>query len=60
MGKHYRSDTKDGAIGFLKSMWRSFRTCQWVEPIDGAVGEDAGVLFYRNRNGIGQPPSILK
>lgn len=60
MGKHYRSDTKGGALGFLKSMWTSFRTCQWVEPMDGAEGENKGVLFYRNRNGLGLPPSKVK
>ena len=33
------------------------RTCQWVEPNEGATGEAAGVMFYRNRNGIGLPPA---
>jgi len=59
MGKHYRSDVKDGAIGFLKSMWKSARWCQWVEPSEGAKGEGKGVLFYRNRNGLGVPPQKL-
>jgi omega-6 fatty acid desaturase / acyl-lipid omega-6 desaturase (Delta-12 desaturase) len=40
-------------------MWTSMRTCQWVEPLEGATGENAGVLFYRNRNGIGLPPAKL-
>lgn len=35
------------------------RTCQWVEPIEGATGEAAGVMFYRNRNGIGLPPAKI-
>ncbi|KIV88011.1 hypothetical protein PV10_09188 [Exophiala mesophila] len=56
MGRHYRSDTKDGSLGFLKSVWKSFRWCNWVEPLEGTTGEDAGVLFYRNRNGLGMPP----
>jgi len=56
MGQHYRSDTKDGPVGFLRSIWRSARMCQWVEPSVGAQGEGKGVLFYRNRNGLGVPP----
>ncbi|KAF2755067.1 hypothetical protein EJ05DRAFT_488620 [Pseudovirgaria hyperparasitica] len=58
MGVHYRSDTRGGPIGFLKSMWRSARMCQFVEPSEGAKGEGQGVLFYRNHNGHG--PSPLK
>ncbi|KAK8022803.1 oleate hydroxylase FAH12 [Apiospora rasikravindrae] len=53
MGRHYRSDVKDGSIGFIKAMWRSARMCQWVEPSEGAQGEGKGVLFFRNRNNIG-------
>jgi omega-6 fatty acid desaturase / acyl-lipid omega-6 desaturase (Delta-12 desaturase) len=59
MGNHYRSDTKDGSLGFLKSMYTSMRVCQWVEAIEGAEGEDAGVLFFRNRNGLGLPPAKM-
>ncbi|KZF20750.1 oleate delta-12 desaturase [Xylona heveae TC161] len=59
MGRHYRSDTKDGAIGFLKSMWKSARMCQWVEPSVDAQGEGKGVLFYRNRNGLGVAPQQM-
>lgn len=57
MGKHYRSDTKDGMLGFVKAMWKSARWCQWVEPSEGAQGEGQGVLFFRNRNGLGVPPA---
>lgn len=60
MGKHYRSDTKDGSIGFIKSLWKSARWCEWVEPLEGATGEDAGVFFYRNRNGLGVPPAKME
>lgn len=60
MGRHYRSDIKDGPIGFIKSMYSSFRSCNWVEPNEGATGENAGVLFFRNRNGIGPAPTVLK
>ncbi|KAI9893744.1 MAG: Oleate hydroxylase fah12 [Vezdaea aestivalis] len=60
MGSHYRSDTAGGPIGFLKSMWTSARTCQWVEKCEGAEGEDSGVLFFRNRNGLGLKPTVLK
>jgi omega-6 fatty acid desaturase (delta-12 desaturase) len=60
MGRHYRADVKDGWIGFLKAMWTSARWCQWVEPSKGAIGEGKGVLFYRNRNGLGTAPLKLK
>jgi len=56
MGKHYRADVEGGSIGFLASLWRSARWCQWVEPNADAVGENKGVLFFRNRNGLGVPP----
>ena len=36
MGEHYRCDTRGGAWGFLKSMWRSARWCQWAEECEGA------------------------
>ncbi|KAF2454487.1 delta(12) fatty acid desaturase [Lineolata rhizophorae] len=56
MGRHYRADTDGGALGFLRSLWRSARMCQWVEPSSTAAGEGKGVLFFRNHNGLGQPP----
>ncbi|KAK5659212.1 hypothetical protein OQA88_1303 [Cercophora sp. LCS_1] len=56
MGQHYRADTKDGPIGFIKAMWKSARWCQWIEPSEGAVGAGKGVLFFRNRNGLGVKP----
>lgn len=59
MGKHYRSDTEGGPIGFVKSMYKSFRACNWVEPNEGATGENAGILFYRNRNGLGPKPIVM-
>ncbi|KAK4927314.1 hypothetical protein LTR66_016301 [Elasticomyces elasticus] len=59
MGRHYRSDVEGGALGFVKSMWKAARWCQWVEPNEGAEGENKGVLFYRNRNGLGMPPMII-
>ncbi|KAL8791220.1 MAG: hypothetical protein Q9213_000177 [Squamulea squamosa] len=59
MGAHYRSNVEGGPIGFLKSMWQSARMCQWIEPCEGAEGENKGVLFYRNRNGLGVPPQKL-
>ncbi|KAI8943439.1 Oleate hydroxylase fah12 [Plenodomus lindquistii] len=59
MGKHYRSDVKDGPIGFLKSIWKAARWCQWVEPSVGAEGEGKGVLFFRNSNGLGVPPAKI-
>ncbi|KAI0117515.1 fatty acid desaturase-domain-containing protein [Daldinia grandis] len=56
MGRHYRSDTRGGSLGFIKAMWRSARMCQWVEPSEGARGEGKGVLFFRNSNGLGTKP----
>ncbi|KAL5347031.1 Oleate hydroxylase fah12 [Pseudogymnoascus australis] len=60
MGRHYRADTEGGSLGFLKSIWKSARWCQWVEPNEsvlGKEGEEGGVLFFRNRNGLGVPPA---
>jgi omega-6 fatty acid desaturase (delta-12 desaturase) len=56
MGRHYRSDTEGGPLGFLKSMYKSVRWCQWVEPSVDAKGEGQGVHFFRNRNGLGVKP----
>ncbi len=60
MGKHYRSDTKDGPWGFIRAMWRSARMCQWVEPSEKAEGAGKGVLFFRNTNGLGTKPLSMK
>ncbi|KND89987.1 Delta(12) fatty acid desaturase [Tolypocladium ophioglossoides CBS 100239] len=60
MGKHYRADTRDGPVGFMRAMWRSVRMCQWVEPSEGAKGAAKGILFFRNRNGLGTKPSSGK
>ncbi|OQN98700.1 hypothetical protein B0A48_15366 [Cryoendolithus antarcticus] len=57
MGRHYRSDTKNGSIGFLQSLYKSARWCQWVEPNEGAEGEGKDVHFFRNRNGNGVAPA---
>jgi omega-6 fatty acid desaturase (delta-12 desaturase) len=59
MGQHYRADVEGGSIGFLKAMWKSARWCQWVEPLPGTTGDEAKVLFFRNRNGLGVPPAKL-
>ncbi|KAL5446330.1 Oleate hydroxylase fah12 [Paraphaeosphaeria minitans] len=56
MGRHYRSDTEGGSLGFLHALWKSARWCHWVEPSEGAQGEGKGVLFFRNRNGLGTAP----
>jgi omega-6 fatty acid desaturase / acyl-lipid omega-6 desaturase (Delta-12 desaturase) len=60
MGRHYRSNTEGGSIGFLKALYNSARWCQWVEPNEGAKGEYANVLFFRNRNGLGLPPRKIE
>lgn len=59
MGKHYRSDTQGGPVGFVKALYKSARTCQWVEPSEGAMNNGKGVLFFRNHNGIGAKPAML-
>ena len=55
LGRHYRSNTKGGALGFIKSMWTSTRLCRWVEPSEGAKGEGMGVVFFRNNDKICTP-----
>jgi len=60
MGRHYRADTREGPIGFIKAMWKSARWCQWVEPSEGATDKGKGVLFFRNRNGLGTKPMTMK
>ncbi|KAH8815165.1 fatty acid desaturase-domain-containing protein [Xylogone sp. PMI_703] len=60
MGKHYRSDTEGGPLGFIRALWKSARWCQWVEESEGARGEGKGVYFFRNRNGLGVKPLALK
>jgi len=59
MGRHYRSDTRGGAIGFLKALYVNMKSCQWVEPNAGATGENAGVMFYTNRNKVNQRPAKM-
>ncbi|KAK0625488.1 bifunctional delta12/omega3 fatty acid desaturase [Bombardia bombarda] len=59
MGVHYRADTREGPIGFIKAMWKSARWCQWVEPNEGAEGKAKGVLFFRNQNGLGVRPAKI-
>ncbi|EWC43405.1 hypothetical protein DRE_07652 [Drechslerella stenobrocha 248] len=54
MGEHYRSNTEGGMWGFLAAMWHSARWCHFVEESKDAKG--SGVLFFRNRNGLGVPP----
>ncbi|KAG9258479.1 delta12 fatty acid desaturase [Emericellopsis atlantica] len=60
MGKHYRADTEGALLGFIKAMYKSARTCQWVEPSADAQGAGKGILFFRNRNGRGTPPSKMQ
>ncbi|PMD25122.1 putative Delta(12) fatty acid desaturase [Hyaloscypha hepaticicola] len=60
MGRHYRANVEGGSVGFMKSMWTSARWCQWVEPSAGATGKGKGVLFFRNRNGLGVAPLKVK
>ena len=59
MGKHYRSNTEGGSLGFLRAIWTSARVCHWVEPSEGAKGEGQGVYFFRNRNNLGVPPQKM-
>jgi omega-6 fatty acid desaturase (delta-12 desaturase) len=60
MGKHYRSDTKNAFFGFLAAMYNSARWCQWVEPSAEAEGAGKGILFFRNQNGLGTQPAVIK
>lgn len=60
MGKHYRADTKDGPLGFIRALYKSARMCQWVEPSAEAEGPGKGILFFRNRNGLGTKPATIK
>ncbi|KAM0257994.1 hypothetical protein ACHAQJ_004037 [Trichoderma viride] len=59
MGEHYRADTKDGPIGFIRALYKSARMCQWVEPSQGAEDAGKGILFFRNKNGLGTKPLVL-
>lgn len=59
MGKHYRADVEDGSWGFIRAIYKTARWCQWVESNEGAEGDNANVLFYRNRNGHGVPPKKI-
>ncbi|PYH98514.1 hypothetical protein BO71DRAFT_395108 [Aspergillus ellipticus CBS 707.79] len=59
MGPHYRTQAHTGWTGFFKALWTSSRICHFVEPTEGTQGESAGVLFYRNTNGVGVPPAKL-
>jgi omega-6 fatty acid desaturase (delta-12 desaturase) len=60
MGKHYRSDTDGGPLGFLYGLWKSMRMCQWVEESEGAQGDGKHIVFFRNHNGLGVPPQKTK
>ncbi|KAH8900946.1 oleate delta-12 desaturase [Thozetella sp. PMI_491] len=60
MGKHYRSDTEGGPLGFITALYKSARWCQWVEPSEGAVGKGKSVLFFRNRNNLGTKPIKMR
>jgi omega-6 fatty acid desaturase (delta-12 desaturase) len=60
MGRHYRADTAEGPIGFMKALWKVARWCQWVEPSAEAEGEGKGVLFFRNHNGLGTEPMVVE
>jgi omega-6 fatty acid desaturase / acyl-lipid omega-6 desaturase (Delta-12 desaturase) len=56
MGRHYRADTRDGPLGFLRALWMAPQRCMWVEPSEGVAPEMQGVLFFRNTNGMGPRP----
>lgn len=52
MGKHYKTDVEGGSVGFLRSLWRSARWCQWAEPCEVAEGIGKSIWFTRNANGL--------
>ncbi|RFU28923.1 hypothetical protein B7463_g7426, partial [Scytalidium lignicola] len=59
MGIHYQRDPNTGLIAFLRALWINSRSCQWIESVEGAEGENKGILFFRNHNGIGIPPATI-
>lgn len=59
MGRHYRSDVAGGPLGFIRALYTSCRMCQWVEPSEGSTGKGKGVLFFRNKNGLGVKPAKM-
>ncbi|KAH8812301.1 oleate delta-12 desaturase [Xylogone sp. PMI_703] len=59
MGIHYRRDPSTGMFAFLRALWINYRTCQWMEPTEGAKGQNQAILFFRNHNGIGIPPAKI-
>jgi omega-6 fatty acid desaturase (delta-12 desaturase) len=60
MGLHHRQGNEVGIMDFLANLYKSARWCGWVEPNEGAEGEYKGVLFSRNRNGLGLAPAPHK
>jgi omega-6 fatty acid desaturase / acyl-lipid omega-6 desaturase (Delta-12 desaturase) len=60
MGRHYRANTQNGALGFLHALWIASRWCQWVEPSVGVAPDMRGVLFFRNTNGLGPKPARVE
>jgi omega-6 fatty acid desaturase (delta-12 desaturase) len=60
MGDSYLSDTRDGTWGFLRAGWTTMRQCQWVEPSAEAEGAGTSILFFRNRNGLGERPMKIR
>lgn len=52
MKHHYQSDTRGGSLGFLKQLYLNTRSCQWVEPNEGAKGEAQKIMFYNSTNKI--------
>jgi omega-6 fatty acid desaturase (delta-12 desaturase) len=54
MGVHYKADKSGtGMWNFMCNFWENARSCKWVEPSEGAVGEGKEVLFFRNGEGLG-------
>ncbi|CZS98197.1 related to oleate delta-12 desaturase [Rhynchosporium graminicola] len=49
LGRHYRSDTRGGIVGYFKAMWMRIRLYHWVEPTSMKY---QGVLFYKKRNSL--------
>ena len=49
-----------GRDALAKALYNNMRSCQWVESLPNMKGENAGVLFFRNRNGVFLPPKVVK
>lgn len=60
MGTHYCKEVRHGPFTFLAQMYRNVRMCQWVEPSRDATEAGRAILFFRNRQGLGERPLMVR